>query len=105
MKEETNMKVYKEVYGSSDFDFWGGAVDTYNDIIDAGKENEFWDLLEEIFSGRECVPETELNDFVWFERDYIYNLLGLDENSELIDNNDNNDDDNDDDDGLWGDDE
>lgn len=98
------MKVYKEVYGSSDFDFWGGAVDTYNDIVDAGKENEFWDLLEEMFSDRECVSETEINDFVWFERDYIYNRLGLNENGRLIDDDD-EDDDLWGDDGLWGDDE
>ena len=85
------MKVYKEVYGSHDFDFWSGAVDTYNDIVDADKEDEFWDLLEETFSDMECVSETEINDFVWFERELIYNLLGLDENGKLIDDDENED--------------
>lgn len=92
------MKVYKEIDSAEEFGFWSGAVDTYNDIVDANKENEFWDLLEEIFSDREYVSETELNDFVWFERDYIYNLLGLNENGELIDDDDDENDD------LWGDD-
>lgn len=82
------MKVYKEVYRSHDFDFWSGAVDTYNDIVDADKEDEFWDLLEEIFSDREYVSKTELNDFVWFEREYIYNLLGLDENGKIPEDED-----------------
>ena len=87
------MKVYKEVWGSLNFDFWSGAVDTYNDIVDADKENEFWDLLEEMFSDKEYISETELNDFVWFEREYIYNLLGLDEDGKLIDDEDDEDED------------
>lgn len=94
------MKVYKEIDRAEEFEFWSGAVDTYNDIADADKENEFWDLLEEMFSDRECVSETEINDFVWFERDYIYNRLGLNENGRLI----NDDDEDDEDDDLWGDD-
>lgn len=41
-------------------------------------------LLEEIFA--DTIPtETEVNDFLWFERDYIYESLGLDENGRLID--------------------
>lgn len=87
------MKVYKEVWGSLNFDFWSGAVDTYNDIVDADKENEFWDLLEEMFSDKEYISETELNDFVWFEREYIYNLLGLDKDGKLIDDEDDEDED------------
>lgn len=82
------MKVYKEIDSAEEFGFWSGAVDTYNDIVDANKENEFWDLLEEMFSDRECVSKTELNDFVWFERDYIYNLLGLDENGKIPEDED-----------------
>ena len=80
------MKVYKEIDSAEEFGFWSGAVDTYNDIVDANKENEFWDLLEEMFSNRECVSETEINDFVWFEREYIYNLLGLDKNGKIPEN-------------------
>ena len=93
------MRVYKEIDSAEKFGFWSGAVSTYNNIVDADKENEFWDLLEEIFSDREYVSETEINDFIWFERDYIYNLLGLDRDGKLIDNDD-DDEDND----LWGDD-
>lgn len=80
------MKVYKEIDSAEEFGFWSGAVDTYNDIVDAGKENEFWDLLEETFFDKKYVREVELNDFVWFEREYIYNLLGLDENGKIPEN-------------------
>ena len=50
---------------------WSGAIDTLQDIENADLENAFMDLLEEIFSER--IPtDTEINDFIWFDRDYIY---------------------------------
>lgn len=62
---------------------WSGALDTLNDIEEADKEDELMYLLEEVFA--EKIPtETEVNDFLWFERDYIYESLGLDENGCLI---------------------
>lgn len=63
---------------------WSGALDTLKDIEEADKEDELMYLLEEIFNG-EIPTETEVNDFLWFERDYIYESLGLDENGRLID--------------------
>lgn len=63
---------------------WSGALDTLKDIEEADKEDELMYLLEEIFA--DTTPtETEVNDFLWFERDYIYESLGLDENGRLID--------------------
>ena len=63
---------------------WSGALDTLKDIEEADKEDELMYLLEEIFT--DTTPtETEVNDFLWFERDYIYERLGLDENGRLID--------------------
>lgn len=61
---------------------WSGAIDTLNDIENADLENAFMNLLEEIFIDR--IPtDTEINDFIWFDRDYIYETLGLDENGEI----------------------
>ena len=63
---------------------WSGALDTLKDIEEADKEDELMYLLEEIFA--DTTPtEAEVNDFLWFERDYIYESLGLDENGRLID--------------------
>lgn len=63
---------------------WSGALDTLKDIEEADKEDELMYLLEEIFA--DTIPtETEVNDFLWFDRDYIYENLGLDENGCLID--------------------
>ena len=63
---------------------WSGALDTLKDIEEADKEDELMYFLEEIFY--DTTPtETEVNDFLWHERDYIYENLGLDENGRLID--------------------
>lgn len=61
---------------------WSGAVDTIVDIQNANKENEFMDFLEMVFF--DDVPtDTTINDFIWFERDYIYENIGLTKNGEL----------------------
>ena len=54
---------------------WSGAVDTLKVIIDNDKESELMDLLEVIFEGE--ADETELNDFLWFESDYIFECLEI----------------------------
>ena len=54
---------------------WSGAVDTLKVIIDNDKESELMYLLEEIFEGE--ADETELNDFLWFESDYIFECLEI----------------------------
>jgi len=64
--------------------FWQGGRDTLLDIKRACKEEEFVDLLEEMFCDK-TPTMTELNDFLWFDRDYIYEQLGLDENGNLAD--------------------
>lgn len=55
---------------------WSGALDTLKDIEEADKEDELMDFLEEIFNG-EIPTETEVNDFLWHDRDYIYESLGI----------------------------
>lgn len=60
---------------------WSGAVDTLNSIVEADKEDEFMALLEEVFWD-ETPTDTEVNDFIWFETDFIFEHLGLDENGE-----------------------
>ena len=62
---------------------WSGALDTLKDIENAGKEEELMQLLEEVFADRETPTETEVNDFLWFEREFIYENVGLNENGEL----------------------
>ena len=76
-------------YGEKDFynlfeNSWSGAKDTLEDIIKAEKEEEFMQYLDEVFMLDDEITDPELNDFIWFSRDEIYENLGLDENGEII---------------------
>ena len=62
---------------------WSGALDTLKDIEKADKEDELMQLLEEVFADRETPTETEVNDFLWFDREFIYENVGLNKNGEL----------------------
>ncbi len=78
------MEIRKEIndfYALADM-VWSGAVDTIKDIQNTNKEDEFMNFLEAVFCD-EVPTDTEVNDFIWFERDYIYENLGLTENGEL----------------------
>lgn len=79
------MEIKKEINGFYELAdmVWSGAVDTIADIQNANKEDEFMDFLESVF-GDEIPTDTAVNDFIWFERDYIYENIGLTENGELI---------------------
>ena len=60
---------------------WSGGRDTLDNIFEHDKEEELMNLLEEVFCD-EVPSDTEVNDFLWFERDMIYEHCGLDENGE-----------------------
>lgn len=78
------MEIKKEINGFYELAdmVWSGAIDTITDVQNANKENEFMDFLEMVFC--DDVPtDTEVNDFIWFERDYIYKNIGLTEDGEL----------------------
>lgn len=77
------MKVYREIDNLYDFDFWSGAEDTFNDIVRAGRVKTFGQYIKDVFADYEYVSDTQLNDFVWFERDSIYEICGLDKNGEI----------------------
>lgn len=74
-------KTITEFYELEDM-CWSGALDTLHDIANANKETEFMDFLEMIYDNGE-ITDTEPNDFIWFERDFIYENIGLTENGNL----------------------
>ena len=74
--------MYINVTTSNDMDFddiyqnsWSGAVDTLNTISNEGKEDDLMELLDFVYPNG--VDENELNDFLVFEDDYIFNELGI----------------------------
>lgn len=76
------MKVYTEFNEFSDLleNCWSGAVQTLQTIIENGKESELMQLLEELTYTDDGIGLTELNDFLWFDSDYIFECLDISEN-------------------------
>ena len=69
MKEYDFEELYK--------DSWSGAINTLDTIMENDMENELMEHIEDIFSDQ--IPtETEVNDYLWFESDYIFECLGID---------------------------
>ena len=69
------MKVYNNNLSLRNFDAWSGAVDTKETIIDAGKEKEFDFLIDELYP--DGLTDTQLNDLLWFEEDWLFEMLGI----------------------------
>ena len=73
------MKITKEI-SFSQFEPWSGAVDTYNRIVEADKEDELESLIDELYT--DGLSDTELNDLLWFESDWLLESLGITEEDE-----------------------
>ena len=61
---------------------WSGALDTLADIEKADKEDELMQHLEEVFADR-TPTDTDVNDYLWHDRECVYEALGLTSNGEL----------------------
>lgn len=79
------------MYIKNDMDFsdlmencWSGAVDTLRTIEEINKEKELMAHLEEIFESYfDNVPTmTEINDYLRFEDEAIFEALGISESEE-----------------------
>ena len=60
----------------SNFEAWSGAKDTQQTIIDNNKENDFDNLIEELYP--EGITDTQLNDLLWHDSDWCLEQLGID---------------------------
>lgn len=79
------------MYIKQDMDFndlmnncWSGAVDTLKTIEEHDKEDELMEHLESIM-GEDIgnIPTmTEVNDYLWFDSDFIFEELGISETEE-----------------------
>jgi hypothetical protein len=61
---------------------WSGALDTLADIERAGKEEELMAHLEDVFMDR-TPTDTDVNDYLWHDRQCVYEAIGLNENGEI----------------------
>ena len=74
-KKLNTMKVTNENLSLINFEAWSGAKDTKETIINEGKIDEFDALIEELYP--DGIDETHLNDLLWFEEDWVYEMLGI----------------------------
>ena len=68
------MKFYKECSLDS-FEAWSGGKDTLDYLRERNDCDAVESLIEDVFFD-EIPSETEVNDFLWFERDMIAEHLG-----------------------------
>ena len=65
----TNVYNFNELYNTS----WSGAKQTLDTIIENDKEEEFLQFLNDTLDAYDKgLERTELNDFIWFDSDYIF---------------------------------
>lgn len=60
----------------SDYKPWSGAVDTFEKIREEDKMDELDAFIEETYP--DGLTDTELNDLLWFESEYVFDNLGID---------------------------
>lgn len=60
---------------TADFHPWSGAVSTWEDIQEANKVDEFDSLLDEFYP--DGISDTQLNDLLWFESDWVFAQLNM----------------------------
>lgn len=60
----------------ADFNAWSGGKDTLAVLIEKGVCDEVEEFIEQCFSHP---TDTDINDFLWFERDQIAEHLGYDD--------------------------
>ena len=70
------MITIKQEISLYNFKAWQGGKDTLDNIIEAGKVDMLEDLLNECF---EELTATQLNDILWFDTEWLYEQLDMEE--------------------------
>ena len=70
------MKITSEM-SLKNFKAWSGAKDTLNKLIELNKCDELEFILNDLYPNG--LTETELNDILWFDDEWIYEALGIEE--------------------------
>jgi len=77
VKESKKLTEDAKIYISlSDYRPWSGAVDTFDKIRKEDKMDELDAFIEETYP--DGLTDTELNDLLWFEPEYVFDSLGID---------------------------
>ena len=74
------MRIVSEI-SLENFEAWSGAIDTLDRIRNAGKCDILESILEEEYP--DGISKTGLNDILWFEPDWCYEMCGMRTESEI----------------------
>lgn len=69
------MKIIFNNHSIENFEAWSGAKDTVQTIIDNDKVKEFDFLMDDLYP--EGLTDTELNDILWHDSDWVYEMLNI----------------------------
>ena len=61
-----------------DYSPWSGAIETFDIIKDNDMLDDFELLIEECYP--EGITQTQLNDILWFDNEWVLEQLGLNDN-------------------------
>ena len=70
------MKITSEI-SLKDFQAWSGGKVTLNELIELNKCEDLEFILETEYPNG--LTDTQLNDLLWFDKDWIYETLGIEE--------------------------
>ena len=68
---------YLQEFNVDTFPWWSGAKDTITEVRKANKMDELQAYIEDVFF-KEVPTATQLNDYVWFNSEDIFNAIGID---------------------------
>ena len=72
------MEYKVELSSLESFKAWAGALDTLNTVRERGGMDILTTICEEIFCG-DIQTEVQINDWLWFDSDFIYQALGYED--------------------------
>ena len=70
------MKITSEM-SLKNFKAWSGAKDTLNKLIELDKCDELEFILDDLYP--DGLTDTQLNDILWFDDEWIFETLGIEE--------------------------
>lgn len=76
LRDTDELTEAKIISDFSSFTPAGGAIITYRIIEEADKMDAFERLIDEMYP--DGIGDTELNDLLWFEDDWIFEMLNID---------------------------
>ena len=70
------MKITSEM-SLKNFKAWSGAKNTLNKLIELDKCEDLEFILDDLYP--DGLTDTQLNDILWFEDEWIFETLGIEE--------------------------